>query len=308
MQVNVSQLVNMRKKTCLLIVLVFILSFILSGCSIEVREKQDVPEAKYEKIGIAIKAGVSQDGTINITYGMIGVKDNKICGVYLDQIEQNIQKKCHSLSNKELKNSYGLSYKSDRGEWYQQVEALENYIAGKHMTIDEINNLDVSSSKKGGIVPKKKSELGSACELDIAPFLEIINEAYNNLEDTNAEKMDVGETIGIRKNSGQLTFDVVFLALDYKEEICYDKVKSFSIQNSPRESSFIQNESQNNELIGFENYIKGMKLSEVYNIETYDTGNGTDVAVPNKNTDLAEICSIDLSRILRALKECKFDS
>ena len=41
-----------------------------------------------------------------------------------------------------------------------------------------------------------------------------------------------------------------------------------------------------------------------YGVETYDPGDGISTALPKKDTDLAAVCDIDLSRYISVLTEC----
>ena len=71
--------------------------------------------SKYKQAGYAVDGQVEEDGTVKITYALIGVKDKKITYLYLDQIEQNPSKDRTRFTNKELGSAYGLGYKSDHG-------------------------------------------------------------------------------------------------------------------------------------------------------------------------------------------------
>lgn len=97
------------------------------GCGsnlMSTHEKAEIPETKYKQAGYAVDGQVEEDGTVKITYALIGVKDKKITYLYLDQIEQNPSKDRTRFTNKELGSAYGLGYKSDHGEWNEQVDAL----------------------------------------------------------------------------------------------------------------------------------------------------------------------------------------
>ena len=54
----------------------------------------------------------------------------------------------------------------------------------------------------------------------------------------------------------------------------------------------------------FEEYIEGLNMVEAYGVETYDPGDGISTALPKKDTDLAAVCDIDLSRYISVLTEC----
>ena len=43
-------------------------------------------------------------------------------------------------------------------------------------------------------------------------------------------------------------------------------------------------------------------MREVLSVETYDSGNGTDTMLPEKGTDLAKVCQVDLKEILGSIQ------
>ena len=79
------------------------------GCGsnlMSTHEKAEIPETKYKQAGYAVDGQVEEDGTVKITYALIGVKDKKITYLYLDQIEQNPSKDRTRFTNKELGSAY----------------------------------------------------------------------------------------------------------------------------------------------------------------------------------------------------------
>ena len=44
-------------------------------------------------------------------------------------------------------------------------------------------------------------------------------------------------------------------------------------------------------------------MIEAYSVETYDSGDGINTALPKVNTDLARVCNIDLDKYIQVLKE-----
>ena len=227
--------------------------------------------------------------------------------IHLDQIKQNPQKESHVFTNKELGSAYGLSYTSEKGEWNEQVQALESYIKGNNMTIEDVNEIPVYEKDEEHLkVPDEGTGLGMVCELDISDFLTVINEAYNNLEKTKALRIGVGEDIRISKKDNQIDINFAFLGTDYKYKICYSKLETYSIKADTLQEQIIANDKgkiEEKRMAAFEKYIEGLNMLEAIGIETYDPGNGKETALPKKGTDLAEICEIDLSRMLKAVAE-----
>jgi hypothetical protein len=119
-----------------------ICSLALTGCTVHMSGQQEIPETTYEKVGYAVSGRVEDDGTVVVTYALIGVNENMINYIHLDQIKQNPQKESHVFTNKELGSAYGLSYTSEKGEWNEQVQALESYIKGK--TVKGITTFDTA--------------------------------------------------------------------------------------------------------------------------------------------------------------------
>lgn len=288
-----------------------------AGCgsnSLSTHEKAEIPEIKYKQAGYAVDGQVKEDGTVKITYALIGVKDKKITYLYLDQIEQNPNKDRTRFTNKELGSAYGLGYKSDHGEWNEQVNALENYIVGNKMTIDEVNEIPTEKTDSEHLnVPEEGSDLEAACNLDITDFLNIINKAYDNLEKTKATRLAVGDYIQINNNSGNTTATLGFVGTDYRFKICYSHLETYSVTlDSDTEVVSLKEKAASDESLQamangeetFEEYIEGLNMVEAYGVETYDPGDGINTALPKKGTDLAAVCDIDLSRYISVLTEC----
>lgn len=301
----------MRKITIGTIIIATCVS--LLGCSPTNRVKQEIPEEKYEEVGYATKSEIEDDGTIKITYALVGMKDEKIEYLYLDQIEQNPLEDRTLFTNKEQQNAYGLSYKSDHGEWNEQVGALEKYISGNHMTIEEVNEIPTyEKDEKHPKVAKKGSDLEAGCELDLSDFMEVINKASENTTQVKAMRLGVGEDIRINNIEGRLDVTFSFIATDYRYKICYSKLDVYSIDVLGQRNvlSLREQVSEKPELKqweenvdAYEEYIYGLNMVEAYGVETYDPGNGIETALPKPGTDLATMCNIDLEKFIITLEE-----
>lgn len=287
----------------IMLILVCIVFFDFSGCSVQMRQQEEVPEAEYDKVGTSVKIEINNKQTAIITYAIIGVKEDEIIGVYLDQIEKSLIDDRHFSTNKEKGISYGLSFTSDHGEWNEQVEALENYIAGNKLTIEQVNEIPIEKKNKGnGIIPKKGSDLEAGCELDIENFLYVINDAYNNLQEESASVINVGENIRIISDEECIAVSFAFVTSDYAGVIKYAKLEEYNICLG---NEVMVEKVKCGDLEGLSKFIVGLSLDEACSIETYDPGNGIDLAIPVKESELSKVCSADISGVLKSLKECK---
>jgi len=286
--------------------------FCLCGCTVQTTKKMEIPKENYEKAGYAVKSYVKEDGTCVVTYSCLGVQNGIVKYLYLDQIEINPKTDRHEFTNKELESAYGLGYNSDKGEWSIQVKALESYIKNNNMTIDAINAIEVyekdSEHKK---VPQINTGLGAVCELDLTDFLDVINQAYNNSHETKAMKLSAGESVRVRQKDERIEVQLAFIGTDYRYKVCFAELETYILDAKiPGSVNALQTKRQTNgetiqwkeEQEAFEEYIIGLNMLEILNVETYDPGNGIETAMPQKGTDLAEVCSIDLREILISIK------
>lgn len=291
---------------------VVIACFVMSGCAVQTSKKSNIPETLYENVGYATKAYVKDDGTCVVTYACIGVKNGLINYVYLDQIENNPKEDKHLFSNKELQNAYGLGYESDKGEWHIQVKALESYIKNNNMTIDAVNAIEVyEKDKEHKKVPKINTGLGAVCELDISDFLDVINDAYSNLKKVDATKLGVGQYVRVSKENEKLEVQLAFVGTDYRYKICFIELETYVLETKtvgtvPKLVTTTNADGQNiqwqEQLDSFEEYAIGFNMREILNVETYDSGNGIDTMLPEKGTDLAKVCHVDVNEILGSIQ------
>ncbi len=301
----------MKKYKILLMAIV--IAVLSSACTTKTKGKAEIPEIKYTEIGHAVKNEVLDDGTVRTTYALIGLKNDKINYLCLDQMEQNPKKDRHLFTNKELESAYGLSYKSEFGEWSTQVNALQNYIVGKQMSLEDVKNIKTyKKDNENTMVPDVDSDLGAAVGIDIKIFLQLIEEAFNNVTPIEATRIAVGENVRISVEENQVDTSIVFVATDYRYKICYSYMDRYSTKclsgtdtRSMKEKSHDDVEAKEwvNNLKGYEEYINGLNMLEAYEVETYDKGDGINTNVPKINTDLGKICDIDLSEYIIALKE-----
>lgn len=296
-----------------ILVITIVTAMLMSACTMKTKEKAEIPETKYTEIGHAVKNEVLEDGTVRTTYALLGLKDEKINYLSLDQMEQNPKKDRHLFTNKELESAYGLSYKSEFGEWSAQINALQNYIVGKQMTLDDIKNIKTyKKDNDNTMVPDPESDLGAAVGIDIKIFIDLIEEAFNNTTQVEATRIASGENVRLNVENNQVDTTIVFVATDYRYKICYSYMDRYSTKCLPDADIRSMKEKAHdddrvkewvNQLEGYEEYIQGLNMLEAYGVETYDKGDGINTNVPKINTDLGKICDIDLSEYIIVLKE-----
>ena len=108
-----------------------------------------------------------------------------------------------------------------------------------------------------------------------------------------------------------MKIDFAFIGTDYKSNICFSKLESLSIETNDSKISYLKEATASdseayglkNKITAFEDYMIGRTVGEVYAAEVYDPGDGINLALPKKDTDLAKICNIDLYYYLKAVSE-----
>lgn len=298
----------MKIKLTKLVIIGFFVCMAVGGCMPATRSKESIPEATYTHVGNAVIGEVREDGTVVLTYGLIGMKDKRITYLYIDQIEQNPQKDRHLFTNRELDSAYGLSYISDDGEWGDQVKVFTSYVSGNGLTIEEVNNIPTYQiDEENTMIPKEGTDLAAGCKLDISIFVEVINKAYENLEELDIDRLAVGDDVRVSNKDGRVDVTLAFIGTDYNYKIAYSHLATYCVEAVPGEKILSQREknipSWSNDEAAFEEFIKGLNMLEAVGIEVYDPGDGINLALPKKGTDLAEICNFDLSKYILVLDE-----
>jgi hypothetical protein len=103
-------------------------------------------------------------------------------------------------SKKELGDDYGMLKASSIGkEWYQQIEAFEEWMIGK--TVDEITGLEVMERDESHKNVPNVPELTSSVTITVESYLAAVEEAWNNAVDaTGAETVGLGIKTHINKS------------------------------------------------------------------------------------------------------------
>lgn len=156
-------------------------------------------------------ASADKDGTAEVDSTVVAVLvDNK--GVIKDCVIDVIQPKFNFsatgeittdlstefTSKKELGDNYQMKGSSGIGkEWYEQAEALENYVIGK--TIDEVKGIAID---EGG--HPTSEDLTSSVTISISDIIDAIEKAVNNAKDLGAK---AGDKLGLGITAAAYTED-----------------------------------------------------------------------------------------------------
>ncbi len=174
------------------------------------------------KTGLAVISNASkskdageEDGLAQADSVIVAVtvdKDGKIVKCIIDsaQTKINFSKTGEIITpldaefktKNELKDEYGMKKASSIGkEWYEQAEALSEYVVGK--TVDEVKGIAVN--EKGA---PADSELATSVTVSIGGYIEAIETAVSNAQNIGAQSGDrlgLGVTTNIKnsKNAGE---------------------------------------------------------------------------------------------------------
>ena len=304
------------KRISLLTLLCVLLGAFCTGCGrIKILDggslKKEVPETKYDELGYGYKASIDGD-QIKITYALAGFLEGQIKYLYIDQIEKTLGEEKSLATNREKGNSYGLAYTSDFGEWNVQLDALQNYIIGHKMTLEDVNKIETyQKDENNPSVPVESSDLSVACELNIGDFLDVVKMAYQNTVEIEATKIGLGEIVRIYNASKNAKITLSVMAFDYNESVCYSRLESFDVKAGETEIVSLREASKSSDQLSetqkgveeYEKYMIGRTASDCVNIEVYSGEDGTSLAVPLPYTDLGEVCKIDLKYYFSAVSE-----
>lgn len=144
------------------------------GSSKDAGEKDG--NAQVDSIAVAVI--VDADG--KIVNCMIDTAQNKMAFTAEGKVVMNDEFK----TKKELGDAYGMKAASGIGkEWYEQAEALEQYVIGK--TAEEVAGIAVDESNKATDV-----DLAAGVTIGIADYKEAIAEAVNNAQELGTQEGD----------------------------------------------------------------------------------------------------------------------
>jgi len=192
-------------------------------------EEPAVAEEGFAKIGLGHITSIAKSKDLNgdvLPVGQVDTvivaaafdKDGKVASVTIDnaQTKVNFDKELQLTSDPnsefktkvELKEDYGMVKASSIGkEWYQQAEALGEWMVGK--TIDEIKGMKVKERDAAHPAVPDVPELASSVTITVQDYVAALEEAYNNAVeiDGGAVKLGLGHNISIGKSKGYSVAD-----------------------------------------------------------------------------------------------------
>jgi roadblock/LC7 domain-containing protein len=164
--------------------------------------------------------GTDKDGNDVLPVGQVDTvivaaafdKDGKVVKVTIDNAQTKVEfnkdltlksdPNAEYKTKVELKEDYGMIKASSiKKEWYQQAEALGNWMVGK--TIDEIKGMKTKAKDEAHPAVPDVPELTSSVTITVQDYIAALEEAYNNaVEVKGAETLGLGHIISIGKSKG----------------------------------------------------------------------------------------------------------
>ncbi len=162
-------------------------------------------------LGQNIEIGKSKDATADataagqadVTMAAVGFDaEGKVASVTIDVAQTKIafdkdlkvttDRAAEVKSKKDLGPDYGMAKASSIGkEWFEQIEAFENWMIGK--TMDEITGLKVKARDEAHPAVPDVPELTSSVTISVDAYLAAVEEAWTNAQDVaGAEKVGLG--------------------------------------------------------------------------------------------------------------------
>lgn len=162
-------------------------------------------------LGQNIEIGKSKDATAeqtavgqaDVTIAAVGFDaEGKVASVTIDVAQTKIafdkdlkvttDRTAEVKSKKDLGADYGMVKASSIGkEWFEQIEALENWMIGK--TMDEIKGMKVKARDEAHPAVPDVPELTSSVTVSVDAYLAAVEEAWTNAQDVaGAEKVGLG--------------------------------------------------------------------------------------------------------------------
>lgn len=152
----------MRKLIHFGMLMVFVI--LMNGCGMWQKSEKEL-----EKVGVA-KSDEVRGSQIIVEATL---KNNKLIKIQIDETGAKSFDGSLSGSKKELKDEYNMRSYSDIGkEWYEQIEAFENYLVE-----NGIESVIVDDEGKA-----TNLDLMTQCTISVDKYLEISKEAVKNAE------------------------------------------------------------------------------------------------------------------------------
>ncbi len=279
----------------------------LTGCSSK-------SNAKIAKAGFGMVTDAQAKGDdksqINTTMATVGLdSDGKIAYLDIDVAQQTTDNAEKVQTKKELKEDYNMKGSSSiQKEWYEQIEALEQYAIGK--TPEEFANIETEDRNNHKEAVKLGTDLASGCTIDIGSFKKAVAKAVENSEAVEAEKMGAGEIVSVNTKSKQVNTSVASVALDKDGKVVWANIDvaqtthgdtDFRSKAEKKEEYNMKGQSGIGKEIyeqfdAYENFLKGKTADEVKKISY-----GADFKATDE--DLKAGCTIAIGDIQSAINE-----
>ena len=152
--------------------------------------KKEVENLEKLGLGISVDPSSSSEGSvrINTTISAIGLdSEGKIAAAIIDTVQPSLELEENSflethdevLTKKELGDDYGMVDYSEIGkEWYEQIEAWEEYVIGK--TVDEILGLEYYERDESHQFVPAEEDIMSSVTITVESYNESLEEAQKN--------------------------------------------------------------------------------------------------------------------------------
>jgi hypothetical protein len=207
------------KKVLVMLVVFSLLALSLAGCA------GTSSKGGAVKMGLGINTSIAKsrdysvkDGKETLAQAQVDTvivaasfdKDGKVVTVHIDSAQTRVaydkdmkvtaDKTAKPQTKKERKDDYGMKKVSNiEKEWYEQIEALENWMVGK--TIEEIKNMKVKKVDDAHPSVPDIDELTSSVTITIQDYVAALEKAYNNaIEVKGVTKLGLGHTGSIAKS------------------------------------------------------------------------------------------------------------
>lgn len=153
-----------------------------------------------------LEKGKGALGQVDTALAVVGFdKDGKVVKAIIDSAQTKVEfnddltlktdTTAPGKTKDELKDEYGMKKASKIGkEWYQQAEALANWMEGK--TVDEIKAMKTKKKDEKHTSVPDVAELTSSVSISVEDYLAAVEEASKNTVDVaNGEKVGLGHVI-----------------------------------------------------------------------------------------------------------------